>query len=238
MDKNEDYDLVLLLGGTGSRMKDKPHDNKHLSKLGDKSVLERLKEKIDVYESTVNPFANKYVVTNGKGVEEIMRILGQDYIYFYQEKPTGIPDAAFLPNPKNPFMLQLGDQVYKEPISKFIEGFAKSDEYMRVWLKETEDTNHTVALLDGDWNLKRFVEKPNYGHGIKGYVATGMYMLRPDLKKYISTLPRHTKGENDMSDLGTLVNNELRVGYKMLKGPWYDVNSKEYLERAKQGEYK
>lgn len=231
---NGHYDLVLLLGGTGTRMDDKPHDNKHLVDVSGKTMVEHIKEKVDRYESANQPFLNKYVVTNGKGVEQIMKILGQDYKYFYQERPTGIPDAAFIPNPKNKFLLHLGDQYYEDQIGAFMEGFYDKGEDYRAWLKYTKDTNHTVALLDGDWNLKRFVEKPRYHNDQSAYVATGMYMLDPSVGRLIKHLPRNEKGENNMSDLGNLVNNETgRVGYKMMKGYWYDIGSQE-IRRAAQ----
>jgi len=225
----KDYDLVLLLGGTGSRMGIKGNDNKHTKELNGKPVISYIKDKIDLYEKAVQPFANKYIVTNGKGLDQIMKTFGQDYTYFYQEKPTGIPDAAYLPNPQNRFLLHLGDQYYEEEIQSFIND--NDSRPMKVWLKDTKDTNHTVAAMDEDGNIKKFIEKPNYDSRVSAFVATGMYMLSPYLKHFINELPRHEKNENNMSDLGNKVLSfGDKIDYQIMQGNWYDVNSQEVIK--------
>lgn len=228
------YDLVMLLGGTGSRMMDKPEGNKHLVEVAGKPVIEYLKNKIDRYERAVEPFKNKYIITNGQGVEQIMKTFGQGYKYLFQEKPTGVPDAIKLANPKMPFFVQLGDQFYEEEIGAFIQGFLESDKYAKVWLKDSpEASKHTTAFFSEDNWIKKFVEKPQ---GLpNGFVCTGMYMLKPTALQYINDLPRGQKGENNMADLMTRIQAEhgyQAVGYKMMNGFWGDINTRERVDYA------
>lgn len=218
------YDLCLLLGGTGSRMKMKAGDNKHIQTVGGKSVLAYIKDKIDEYEQHHRPFENKWVVTNSLGVEEIMRCLGQSYIYFYQEAPTGVPDAMAIPPIKNSLLLHLGDQFYQESLDDFMEGFEESTEIGRVWIKFTSEACHHTALL-GD----EFVEKPDIP---AGHVCTGLYLLRPEALGLVTELPRHTKGENNMADLMTKLKKRGRIGAKEMTGYWLDLGKPEAFDKA------
>jgi dTDP-glucose pyrophosphorylase len=103
-----------------------------------------------------------------------------------------------------------------------------------VWLKDTKDTNHTVALLNEN-SIKRFVEKPNYPAQMSALVATGMYMLQPHLNTYIKNLPRNNKGENNMSDLGNkILSLDGTVGRVMMQGNWYDIGNQEIRKEAEE----
>ena len=222
-------DLVLLLGGTGTRMTDKPNNNKHLVNVNGVPMVEHIKRKIQNYEKYVEKFDNKYVVTNGKGVDQIMSILGQGYQYFYQEKPTGIADAMTIPNPQNMFFLHLGDQFYQDEIGKFVSDIPNYTK-AKVWLKYSDQASKHTTMFTRDNMIYKFREKPDVK---QGNVVTGLYMFDPSVLKYIEGLPRNQKGENNLADLLNEINlNDGKIVAQKHTGYWHDVGTDKILDKV------
>jgi len=224
------YDVVLLLGGTGSRMPNKP-ENKHLVKVNGKTMVEHAKDKIDALEDIVD-IENKYAIVSTHGVDKIMPILGEGWTYKYQSNPTGLIDAAKIANPKNPFLLYLGDQFYQEHLGRLVAGFNESGKVGRIWLKHSDQARYHTTMFPRENLMFKFREKPNVK---EGYVVTGLYMFQPGIFKYSNNLPRNEKGENNLADVLTKVMSETGFGgidSKIMKGYWSDVGTPEKLQQA------
>jgi len=228
------YDVVLLLGGTGSRMPNKP-ENKHLVDVNGKTMVEHAKDKISQLEEIVN-VDSKYAIVNNYGTNKIMKILGNDWKYVYQEKPTGIIDAVKLAKPENSTLIYLGDQYFQDHLGSFVEGFNYSTEDVRVWYKEsTEAKNHTTMFTRDNW-IYKFREKPEVS---EGKLVTGLYLLKPKLYELSNNLPRNEKGENNMADFLNVINNSAyrQVDARRMKGYWYDIGTPEILNKANDIKY-
>lgn len=230
-EKNKPLDLILLLGGTGSRLDITGNNNKALVEVDGKPMVEHLKNKIDEYESEVAPFTNKYIITNGLGLDRIMPILGEGYIYKFQSKPDGLLNAAYRSGTKNDFILHLGDQYYEQPLKYFITGL-KDYEQAKVWLKWSDQVSkHNTAILSYDKYIKKFIEKPNLP---QGFVSTGIYHFRNDVFNQLPHLSSDSKGETNLADV---LNNIIQerdyksVGYNVMNGSWYDCGTYEVLKR-------
>lgn len=226
-------DLVLLLGGSGTRMGINGNDNKALVEVAGKQIISRIKDKIDQYEKNYHKFSNKYVITNGKGLDRIMPILGEGYIYCYQSKSDGLLNAAYRAKPENKFLLHLGDQCYQQDLQDFITTDFK---IAKVWLKRSDQYKyHNTAIMSADGDIKQFVEKPTNLSDKEGYVSTGIYLMDPSIFEFLPNLVVDQKGETNLADVLNQVINKFpyhSIQKSVMTGYWFDVGTPEITQQA------
>ncbi|MEM3081550.1 MAG: glucose-1-phosphate thymidylyltransferase [Nitrososphaerota archaeon] len=223
---------IILHGGAGTRLRP-------LTFSGPKQLI---------------PVANKpvsqYVLEDLRysGIEEIAIVLGETFpesvreyygdgsrfgvriTYIYQGKPLGIAHAVglckdFIGNDR--FVVYLGDNILQNGIKEYVEHFMNSDYDAMVLLKDVDDpARFGVAEFSKDGKLVRLAEKPKVPPS--NYVLVGVYFLTPVIFEVIKRLKPSWRGEYEITDaLQMLLEEGYNVGYRFVKGWWFDTGKKD-----------
>jgi len=127
------------------------------------------------------------------------------------------------------FLIISGDLLTDFNLKKIIDFHADRKALATITLTSVKDPlQFGVVITDKDKRIIQFLEKPGWGEVISDTINTGIYLLEPEIFKYIPS------GENfDFSqDLFPLLlkNHELLFGYTA-KGYWRDIgNTDSYRE--------
>lgn len=226
---------IVLAGGTGSRLYPLSKvTNKHLLPVGRFPMIYypvfKLKQAgiEDIFIVTGKEHAGAIVNLLGSGDE-----VGVKFTYRIQDQAGGIAQALSLAEDfvgDDSCAVILGDNIFEDNISKFVDGFVTQKLAAKVILKEVPDpTRYGVAELKGP-KILSIEEKPKIPKS--HYCVTGIYLYDHSVFNIIKTLKPSKRGELEISD----VNNEyIRRGLlsmDFLNGWWTDAGTFESLAYA------
>jgi len=223
---------VILHGGAGTRLRP-------LTYAGPKQLIPIANKPVSQYalEDLITAGIKDIAIVLGETFPELVREyygdgskFGVNITYIYQGYPKGIAHAIglcrdFIGNDK--FVVYLGDNMLQNGIKDYIADFINNNYDAMVLLKEVEDPkNFGVAEFDKNGNLIRLIEKPKIPPS--NFALIGVYFLTPEIFKMIDQLKPSWRGEYEITDaLQMLLEKNYKVGYKIVKGWWFDTGKKD-----------
>ncbi|MET3698874.1 glucose-1-phosphate thymidylyltransferase [Bacillus oleivorans] len=228
---------VILAGGSGTRLS--PFTkiiNKHLLPVGSYPMIywpiKRLKQ------AGINEIL---IVTNEEDLVSFKKVLGAGeelgVILSYtiqKEKGKGIANALNCAKDfvDDKFVVLLGDNLFDDDLSPYLEDFKKEKYEAKVLLKEVKDPKrYGIAFIDEiKHTIISIIEKPK--NPISKYCVTGIYFYDRNVFGLIQSLSPSKRGELEITDLNNLYINRNELNYDILKGWWLDAGTHEALFEA------
>lgn len=225
---------VILAGGFGTRLQPLTFVRpKHMLPIVDKPMLEH------VVEYTIKNGFKEVIISIGSEkdfgtireyfskkkfnakiifISEPQRLGGVGAIKYIIEKR----------NIKETFALVLGDNLTDINLKKMFKFHKKNPAIATIALMQSETPwNFGVAKLKGS-KIVGFVEKPEKGKEPSKWISTGLYIIEPDIVKFI---PKDFLDSTGMLFPILLKKGEKINGYKSKGAFWIDVGRPEsYLE--------
>ncbi|PEO49386.1 spore coat protein [Bacillus sp. AFS026049] len=231
---------VILAGGTGSRLEPLTKFlNKHLLPVGPYPMI--YWSILKLKEAGINEIL---IVTNKNHLSSFIELLGlgEDLdvnIHFKIQgnEGGGIADALisaknFIYNEK--FVVLLGDNIFEDSLSPFVQSFQRQKKGAMLLLKEVEDlTRYGVPHLDKtNQKIKSIIEKPS--NPPSSYCVTGIYMYDQKVFEYIETIHPSHRNELEITNVNNLYIQDDQLQYDILQGWWVDAGTHESLYQANQ----
>lgn len=179
-----------------------------------------------------------------KKVQEIERLA--KFSYVRQPIPLGdghaINCAAHLLSDDEPTLIMFGDTLYDSdisPVTQLIDTYKKYGQTV-VGLSEVDhkDVNKFGVidgedLGDGNYEIKKFVEKPAVEEAPSNLVAVGLYIITPEVMKMLQGMNSGKSGEIRLADAFDLMLEQGQKIYgKKIDGEWLDTGDKFGLIKA------
>ena len=226
---------IVLAGGTGSRLYPLTKvTNKHLLPVGRYPMIF-----YPIYRLKQAGIKEILVVTGREHMGDVMELLGSgkdygvEFTYRVQDQAGGIAEALGLA--KNfvngdKCAVILGDNIFEDDLSPYIESFEKQDKGAKILLKEVSDpTRFGVVELDGN-KILSIEEKPK--HPKSNFAVTGIYMYDSNVFEIVKTLKPSARGELEITDVNNAYIERNELTYDILKGWWTDAGTPSSLLRA------
>jgi glucose-1-phosphate thymidylyltransferase len=126
----------------------------------------------------------------------------------------------------------LGDNIFLDPLGRFLEEAHRHPDWAWVALKQVPDPKrYGVAELSGH-RIVSIEEKPQRPKS--DYAVAGIYLYPPDVFEVIKTLRPSTRGEMEITDVNRHYLEQGRLGSTILDGYWTDAGTLESLALANQ----
>ncbi|KKO54277.1 sugar phosphate nucleotidyltransferase [Paenibacillus sp. DMB20] len=227
---------VILAGGTGTRLYPLTKIiNKHLLPVGKIPMIchgiEKLRNAgiVDILLVISKQSAGLYTELLGGGKE-----WGVHLTYKVQEEAGGIAQALSLAEPfmepNEKFVVLLGDNLFEDPLTTYVQFFRKQAEGARVLLKQVHDPRrYGVPILEGDKIIK-IEEKP--AEPKSDYCVTGIYMYDTAVFDKIRSIKPSDRGELEITDVNNVYASEGQLAYDVLAGWWTDAGTFQSLHQA------
>ena len=211
--------VIIMAGGKGTRLE--PFTNilpKPLIPIGQKTILEHI-----ITEFRKHSIPKFYISVNYKAnmLKAYMADLEKDYTvdYIYENKPLGTIGA--LKSVEGEFTTSIfvtnSDIIIKDDYSNILE-FHKKGGFKLTLVASMQHYKipYGVCEINEGGELKKIEEKPEYDF----LVNTGMYILEPDVLKYI---PEDTFFNiTDLMEVLKLNNHRIGV-YPVSEKSWIDI---------------
>ncbi|TAM59171.1 spore coat protein [bacterium] len=227
---------VILAGGLGSRLRPLTKiTNKHLLPIYDRPMI------YYPLQTLVNAgIEDIMIVTGGNSAGDFLRLLGngrdfglRDLHYTYQEGEGGIADALKLAEhfaDGGRIIVILGDNVFADDLSPYVQAFQRQASGARLLLKEVSDPQRFgVPELDGQ-RIVRIEEKPKQPKS--SYAVTGIYMYDARVFDYCRTLKPSHRGELEITDVNNAYIDAGDLYSDVLQDWWTDAGTFESLHLA------
>jgi len=227
---------VILAGGTGSRLYPLTKIiNKHLLPVGNIPMICHGIEKFreagikDVLLVIGKSCAGLYTELLGGGKE-----WGVNITYKIQEEAGGIAQALALAEAHieagERFVVLLGDNLFEDALSPYVQAYEQQTSGARVLLKQVEDPRrYGVPLLEHE-RITAIEEKPQVPKS--NYCVTGVYMYDSGVFDIIRGIRPSGRGELEITDVNNVYADRKELGYDVLDGWWTDAGTFESLHQA------
>ncbi len=227
---------VILAGGLGTRLHPLTKvTNKHLLPIYSKPMIYYPIETL-----VQGGVKDILLVTGGNSAGDFLRLLGngkrlgiRSMNYTYQEGEGGIADALFLAQDfadGEKIVVILGDNIFEEDISPFVDSFKKQSRGARLLLKKVPDPERFGVAEVKAGKVTRIVEKPKTPKS--DYAVVGLYMYDAQVFDIIRPLRPSGRGELEITDVNNAYLKRDQLEYDILKGFWSDAGTFESLYRA------
>lgn len=135
-----------------------------------------------------------------------------------------------------PVLIMFGDTLYDAPISPVKQIIDLYERYQNsvVGLSEVDKNEVNkfgvidgLDLGEGNYEIKKFVEKPAIGEAPSNLAAVGLYVITPEVFETLKTMKSGKSGEIRLADAfdSMLANNKPLYG-KKIEGEWLDTGDK------------
>lgn len=219
---------IVLAGGTGSRMFPLTKvTNKHLLPVGNKPMIFHPIEKL--ISAGIDEIL---IVTGVDHMGDVVNLLGSGkdfncrFTYKVQDEAGGIAQALGLAKhfaQDEKVCVILGDNVFHDPITPFVEKFKQQPKGAKILLKEVDDpTRYGVPEIQGE-RIVGIEEKPKAPKS--SYCVTGIYMYDSDAFDIISNLKPSDRGELEVTDINNHYIQQGTLTYDILPGWWTDAGT-------------
>ena len=243
---------VILAAGKGTRMRDLTSEMpKPMLKVQGKPILEHILQGI-----VAAGIRDCFIVT-GFRAEVIEKHFdggsnwGAHICYGRQEVQDGTgkapePARSFIAG--SPFLLTYGDILVKpETYKRMVDRFHEGDFSGVITVTRGQDvTKGGLDFFDDQFYLRRVVEKPSASQleelrrggwlkqGEPVWYNAGIYVFKPVVYEFISTLQKSPRGEYELTDA---ISGMVQAGHKLagleIEGRWVDVRDPEVLEKLR-----
>lgn len=219
---------IILAGGTGSRLYPLTKvTNKHLLPVGKYPMIFHAISKLK--QANVNDIL---IVTGKEHMGSVVNLLGSgselgvSFTYKVQDEAGGIAQALGLAENfvgKDQMIVILGDNVFQDDVTPYVESFRKQAGGAKILLQEVGDPKRFgVAELEGD-KIISIEEKPQ--HPKSSYAVTGIYMYDHTVFNIIKTLKPSGRGELEITDVNNAYIKRGELTYDILQGWWTDAGT-------------
>jgi len=230
---------VILAGGTGTRLYPLTRlVNKHLLPVGRYPMvcygIERLRQAgiTDILMVIGKQSAGLYADFFGSGEN-----YGVKLNFRIQESAGGIAEALELAEgfiaPGEKFVVLLGDNLFLDDLTPYVEKFKQQHIGARVLLKPVDDPRrYGVPVFDPNQPglISYIEEKPK--HPKSRYSVTGIYMYDYMVFSMIKGITRSARGELEITDVNNRYAEQGKLEYDILKLWWGDAGTPESLREA------
>lgn len=226
---------MILAGGTGSRLNPLTKvTNKHLLPVGRYPMIFHPIAKLK--EAGLEEIL---IVTGVEHLEDIVGLLesgdqwGLEFTYRVQQEAGGIAQALGLAQKfsmHEDLVVVLGDNIFKDDLTPYVESFKNQDSGGRIMLKEVEEPQRFgVPAFDGQ-RITNIVEKP--ADPPSQYCVTGIYMYDSQVFDFIPTLVPSEQEELEITDVNNLYIEQAQLQYDVFDSWWTDAGTFSSLQRA------
>lgn len=135
-----------------------------------------------------------------------------------------------------PVLIMFGDTLYDAPISPVKQIIDSYNRYQAPIIGLSEvDKNKVdkfgvidgVDLGDGNYEIKKFVEKPKIGEEPSNLAAVGLYVITPEIFKILDKIKNGKSGEIRLADaFDIMLENKKPLYGKKIEGEWLDTGDK------------
>ena len=226
---------IILAGGTGSRLFPLTKvTNKHLLPVGEYPMIYHA-----VYKLKEADIQDILIVTGKEHMGDVVNLLGsgQDFgvsfTYKVQDEAGGIAQALGLAEQfvGNDLMtIILGDNIFEDNISSFVENFKSQGHGAKILLKEVQDPQRFGVAEVANTKVISIEEKPNQPKS--SYAVTGIYMFDADVFSIIRDLKPSHRGELEITDVNNAYINLNKLTFDLLNGWWTDAGTHASLAKA------
>ncbi|CAH1193308.1 Glucose-1-phosphate thymidylyltransferase [Paenibacillus plantiphilus] len=226
---------IILAGGTGSRLFPLTKvTNKHLLPVGKYPMIyhaiDKLKEAglTDILIVTGKDHMGAVVNLLGSGAE-----FGVTFTYKVQDSAGGIAEALGLAENfvnGERMVVILGDNVFEDQISLYVNNFNKQLAGAKILIKEVPDPQRygVTDLVNG--KVVSIEEKPKIPKS--NFAVTGIYMYDNRVFDIIRTLTPSGRGELEITDVNNVYIRANELTYDILQGWWTDAGTHVSLAHA------
>lgn len=226
---------IILAGGTGSRLYPLTKvTNKHLLPVGKYPMIFHSVNKLK--QAGIQDIL---IVTGKEHMGEVVNLLGSGremgvcFTYKVQDEAGGIAQALDLAEHfvgNDQLIVILGDNVFEDDISNYVENFRAQKTGAKILLQEVHDPQrYGVAELEGDI-IVSIEEKPKQPKS--NFAVTGIYMFDSTVFKIIKTLKPSGRGELEITDVNNAYIQRKELTFDVLNGWWTDAGTHASLQRA------
>ncbi len=224
---------VIMAGGFGTRLR--PLTNnipKPIVPLVNKPVMEHIIDLLreqDIKDIVVILYHQPEIIETyfGDGAD-----FGVDISYVAAERDLGTAGSVrnaegYL---KDTFLIMSGDVLTDFDLNEIIDFHRKKGAMATINLTRVEDPlAYGVVITDDDGRIRRFLEKPSWGEVFSDTVNTGIYILEPEVLKYVPP----QENFDFSSDLYPILleNGDPLLGY-VVTGYWKDIGNLIQYRRA------
>jgi len=228
---------IILAGGTGSRMLPVTKvTNKHLLPVGKKPMIFHAIEKLvrakitDILVITGTDHMGDMIACLGSG-----NSFGCQLTYRVQDTAGGIAQALGLARDfcsGQDMCVLLGDNIFEDSLTPWIEEYNKQGRGAHVVLKEVSDPSRYGVAVVANNKLVEIVEKPtldmitgiisSYSHI---YAVTGIYFYDKNVFDIIASLKPSGRDELEITDVNNAYNALGVLTYSVAPGWWSDAGT-------------
>ncbi len=224
---------VIMAGGFGTRLR--PLTNnipKPIVPLVNKPVMEHIIDLLreqDIKDIVVILYHQPEIIETyfGDGSD-----FGVNISYVAAERDLGTAGSVrnaeeYL---KDTFLIMSGDVLTDFDLNEVIDFHRKKGAMATVNLTRVEDPSaYGVVITDDDGRIRRFLEKPSWGEVFSDTVNTGIYILEPEVLKYVPPQENFDFSKDLYPIL--LENGDPLLGY-VAGGYWKDIGDLIQYRRA------
>jgi glucose-1-phosphate thymidylyltransferase len=231
---------VILAGGTGTRLKPLTQFlNKHLLPVGPFPMI--YWPILKLREAGIKDIL---IITNPNDLNHFVELLGlgeQFGVNLHYKVQTnqggGIADALMLASEfirEEKFITLLGDNIFEDSLTPYVENFKNQANGARVLLKEVSDpTRYGVPKFDDTKkNIITIIEKPS--HPPSSYCVIGIYMYHQKVFEYIEQIKPSNRNELEITDVNNIFIQNSQIQFDIMRGWWVDAGTPESLFKANQ----
>jgi len=226
---------IVLAGGTGSRLFPLTKvTNKHLLPVGREPMIFHPVKKL-----TQAGIDEILIVTGVEHMGDVVNLLGSGrefscrFTYKVQDEAGGIAQALGLAENfagKDPICVILGDNIFQDPITPFVQAFEKQKKGARLLLRQVHDPQrYGVAEVEGS-RVVRIVEKPKVPKS--DLAVLGIYFYDSAVFDIIKTLKPSARNELEITDVNNHYVQAGTLAWDRLEGWWTDAGTFESLHAA------
>ena len=228
---------IILAGGTGSRLYPLTKvTNKHLLPVGKMPMIY-----YPIYKLKEANITEILIVSGKNHMGSVVNLLGSGYdfglefTYKIQDQAGGIAQALELAEQfvgNNKCVVILGDNIFYDNITKYINEFSKQENGAKILLKLVNDPQrYGVAEYDIDTDkIISIEEKPAFPKS--DHAVTGIYMYDSEVFNIIKTLKPSDRGELEITDVNNFYLQNGNLTYNLLCGWWTDAGTFNSLAKA------
>jgi glucose-1-phosphate thymidylyltransferase len=220
---------VVLAGGLGTRLHPMTRVvNKHLLDVFDEPMIHF------PIRSLAQAGLRDLVLVTGQEIDQFRTLLGDGshfgvrMVYAYQEGELGIADALAKAGPHvdgEAVVVILGDQIYQEDLTPYVEAFRRQERGARLLLKRVsiEDARRFGVATVDEGRIVTIDEKPDDPRS--DLVVTGCYMYDGRVFDIISGLTPSARGELEITDVSNVYVHSGQMTFDVLQGWWADAGT-------------
>jgi glucose-1-phosphate thymidylyltransferase len=229
---------VILAGGSGTRLKPfTKYVNKHLLPVGPYPMIYWPIQKLR--DAGINEIL---IITNQHHLSSFIELLGQGeelnvklQYKLQKNQGGGIADALMGAKDfinKDRFVVILGDNIFEDSLTPYVQSFQQQDTGARVLLKEVNNPHrYGVPQLDEtNKKIMSIIEKPS--NPPSSYCVTGIYMYDPTVFQFIEAIKPSNRNELEITDVNNLYIKDNQLQYDILQGWWIDAGTHDSLYEA------